>query len=439
MENIKKKNSTEKFSTKRSAQGKQVTIEGFANKAVVDRAGDLIPGNAWDLKNFEKNPIIFFNHNKDIPIGKATAFEASDDGLKMKVAISKSEAPPVPFIRDMISEGILRTFSVGFDDKGSAEKDADGINVIKSAELFETSVVTLPMNTDSEFDLSKAAVNWIVKDMSYHEAASEIVAKVKGCPIAGLLHHGLAMAQTKYGEDEYQETELKEKWAAASGLTIDKLNDILAGEETGAKELIKTFEDVYGIELKKKPKDDDDEDRYKTEKNAFQTCVSEKIPKLIDEGKSQEEAIAIAISMCQKEYKDYKVGSEDYKLFIEIAESKQAEQQETEDQPTVPLDSKTDETDFGSPAIELQKSQIALTGSMLTVMKEMLQEIRDMNAKIGDISQAKQSQDESEAKEGSDRNEETDDEEDQEKNLDGWNQKLISFQQRLETIKTNLT
>ena len=61
--------------------GGETVIEGWANKAVVDRGKDFIGKSAWDLTNFEKNPVILFNHDKDKPIGKALGVEATDDGL----------------------------------------------------------------------------------------------------------------------------------------------------------------------------------------------------------------------------------------------------------------------------------------------------------------------------------------------------------------------
>ena len=139
------------FKLKENTDKKQMEIEGFANKAVTDRIGDLIPKEAWELDNFIKNPIIFFNHDSEHPIGKAIKVEPHEDGLKIKIRLSRTKEGKVPYVRDLISEGILRSFSVGFDDHGSSEKNSDGINVIKRAELIETSVVCVPMNQDSLF------------------------------------------------------------------------------------------------------------------------------------------------------------------------------------------------------------------------------------------------------------------------------------------------
>ena len=142
------------FKAQESSKG-GLTIEGWANKAIVDRGGDIIPKSAWDLENFKKNSIILFNHDKNQPIGKAVSIEPRDEGLYVKAKISASADPGISKVRDLIKEGVLNAFSVGFDSIDEA-KSADGHNEIRAAELFEISVVSIPMNQDSLFSLSKS-------------------------------------------------------------------------------------------------------------------------------------------------------------------------------------------------------------------------------------------------------------------------------------------
>ena len=105
--------------------------------------------------NFKKNAIILWNHDKNKPIGRALAVEARDEGLYVKARISASADPEISRIRDLIQEGVLNAFSVGFDASEEA-KSVDGYNEIRGAELFEISVVSLPMNQDSLFTTTKA-------------------------------------------------------------------------------------------------------------------------------------------------------------------------------------------------------------------------------------------------------------------------------------------
>jgi HK97 family phage prohead protease/HK97 family phage major capsid protein len=133
-----------------------VTISGYASTKDFDRAGDSISAEAWTkggLANFEKNPIILFNHNYDKPIGRAIGLKVTDQGLEMKAKISKS-APD--HVAELVKEGILGAFSVGFRVKDADYiKETDGL-MIKDAELFEVSVVSVPCNQAATFSLAKS-------------------------------------------------------------------------------------------------------------------------------------------------------------------------------------------------------------------------------------------------------------------------------------------
>ena len=133
-----------------------VNIRGLASTNSIDRVGDVINHDAWTksggLNNFEKNPIILFNHNYDKPIGRATSMEVSKSGLELGARISKSAGD----IKDLIKDGVLGAFSVGFRVKDAVyNEETDGLE-IKDAELFEVSVVSVPANQTAMFSLAKS-------------------------------------------------------------------------------------------------------------------------------------------------------------------------------------------------------------------------------------------------------------------------------------------
>ena len=139
-----------------STEDGSVIIRGMASTADFDRAGDQIPASAWakgGLGNFEKNPIILFNHDYNKPIGRATKLTVTEHGLEMEARISKS-APD--HVAELVKEGILGAFSVGFRVKDADYiKETDGI-LVKDAELFEVSVVSVPCNQAATFSLAKS-------------------------------------------------------------------------------------------------------------------------------------------------------------------------------------------------------------------------------------------------------------------------------------------
>ncbi len=134
-----------------------LTITGFANTISKDRAGDVIVASAWTtsnaLKNYMKNPIILFGHDHSRPIGKCVDLYPTEMGLQITVEIFKGADPA---IFDLIKNGVLRTFSVGFRILDADWDDDTNTFMILDLELFEVSVVSVPCNQDSTFTLAKS-------------------------------------------------------------------------------------------------------------------------------------------------------------------------------------------------------------------------------------------------------------------------------------------
>jgi HK97 family phage prohead protease/HK97 family phage major capsid protein len=149
-------NLTSTFKALQEDEDGSVVIAGMASTKDFDRAGDSISPEAWmkgGLNNFEKNPIILFNHDYNKPIGRATGLKVTENGLEMKAKISKSAPDSVA---QLVKEGILGAFSVGFKVKDADYiKETDGL-MIKDAELFEVSVVSVPCNQAATFSLAKS-------------------------------------------------------------------------------------------------------------------------------------------------------------------------------------------------------------------------------------------------------------------------------------------
>jgi HK97 family phage prohead protease len=147
---------TNTFKTLGEDEDGSVDIKGLASTNAVDRAGDVINHDAWiqknGLENYKTNPIVLFNHDYNKPIGRATSLEVTENGLEFGAKISKSSGE----IKDLIKDGVLGAFSVGFRVKDADyNKETDGYT-IKDAELFEVSVVSVPCNQGAMFSVSKS-------------------------------------------------------------------------------------------------------------------------------------------------------------------------------------------------------------------------------------------------------------------------------------------
>jgi len=363
-ENVKTMISTDEFDIKQ--QGGNVVIEGFANKATVDRGDEMIATDAWDLSNYKKNPVILYNHGMDklggTPIGKALEVRPTEDGLFLKVQISKSKAPDIQMIRDLIEERILRAFSVGFNPIQTENVDLDGksIRKITKAELFEVSVVGIPMNQDSLFSLSEkgfhAVKSLLLKEKGATRASEveDLIGRGDRKAIFARVAKAAAVPQEDIldmtaGNKEISDEILEHFRSEIKSLNLkEALEQALASLEEGVSpeeirvSLAATLATGEQSEEAEKPEEDaesagkaEDEDKPKEEgegdsqhsgeeppapkeegdgdaleepedsrrKADFQDCVAAKVPALLEEGMERDEAVATAIAKCQEEGK----------------------------------------------------------------------------------------------------------------------------------------
>lgn len=134
-----------------------IFIEGYASTVDIDRSGDVVPKSVWEagIQNYLKNPIILAQHDYDDPIGRMTDYRVDDKGLWVKARISSAAEEVFGLIKDKI----LTAFSIGFRIMDAEYNSAAEVFVIKELELVEISVVSVPCNQNTLFDLSKAFDN----------------------------------------------------------------------------------------------------------------------------------------------------------------------------------------------------------------------------------------------------------------------------------------
>jgi HK97 family phage prohead protease/HK97 family phage major capsid protein len=133
--------------------GDSIYIEGYASTTDVDRQGDIVPAGVWEagLKNYLRNPIILAQHDHDDPVGRMIQHRIDSNGLWIKARISAAAE-----IYNLVKDGVLTAFSVGFRVLDAEYNAATELFVIKKLELVEISVVSVPANQNTLFSLSKA-------------------------------------------------------------------------------------------------------------------------------------------------------------------------------------------------------------------------------------------------------------------------------------------
>jgi HK97 family phage prohead protease/HK97 family phage major capsid protein len=131
-----------------------IEISGYASTVDVDRHGDVIPTSVWEkgLENYIKNPVILAFHDHTQPVGRMTEHKVDAKGLWIKARISKAAEK----VYQLIKDEVLTAFSVGFRIKDAEYNSAAEVFLVKDLELHEISVVSVPANQNTLFNLSKS-------------------------------------------------------------------------------------------------------------------------------------------------------------------------------------------------------------------------------------------------------------------------------------------
>ncbi|MFQ5834317.1 MAG: HK97 family phage prohead protease [bacterium] len=142
------------------------TFLAIASTEDKDRDGDIIQQSGWDLRNYEKNPVVLWAHrHTDLPIAKAEKIKVEDNKLVFKPKFATYEEYPfADTVFKLYKGGFINSFSVGFQPKESEPLDEDnlfsGRRIIKQ-ELLEISGLPLPSNPSARIReaLSKGIIS----------------------------------------------------------------------------------------------------------------------------------------------------------------------------------------------------------------------------------------------------------------------------------------
>ena len=132
---------------------KYLEIEWYASTKDKDRGHDIVEPKAFEnaLATYMTNPVVLLQHKHDKPIGTVTEASIDNKGLYIKANITEN----TDNVMSAIKNWVLRTFSIGYglkewDYEVEETVDENGkydyTTTIKNLELYEISVVSVPMN-----------------------------------------------------------------------------------------------------------------------------------------------------------------------------------------------------------------------------------------------------------------------------------------------------
>lgn len=142
--------------------------------ATVDRYGDVIEAEGWDLRWFKRNPIALFGHSGDFPIGTWEDVRVEGGKLigKLKLA-AEGTSPRIDELRRLVQQKVLKAVSVGFKPVESEPMgQRGGVRYLKQ-ELLETSLVSVPANPAALAVAKSLHVSSETIRMAFGEQATE--------------------------------------------------------------------------------------------------------------------------------------------------------------------------------------------------------------------------------------------------------------------------
>lgn len=131
----------------------------------IDRDNEVLLSRGLRAQEFLKNPVVFWNHNYDVPIGKAIKIMGEPNRVRAVAKIAERPASHEgewfpDTVLSLMDQGVIRGVSVGFqstETRRPTPEDkmtfGDKVSTIHSKwNLLEFSVVSIPANAEALID-----------------------------------------------------------------------------------------------------------------------------------------------------------------------------------------------------------------------------------------------------------------------------------------------
>ena len=130
------------------SDGEKKRFSFVINTGAQDRHGSIVVPEGGDLTAYKRNPMVLFNHDMNMPIGRAVSVELKGGKLIGTVEFD-SDDPEAAKIERKVENGFINATSIGFIVKEwTFDEDTDVFRVLQW-ELVEFSIVTVPSNPEA--------------------------------------------------------------------------------------------------------------------------------------------------------------------------------------------------------------------------------------------------------------------------------------------------
>jgi len=285
------------------------SISYLVSDETVDRMGDIIKVKGWDLSSYKQNPVVLWSHDgsNTPPIGKAANVRRRYGPARLTADIEFAPKEAFEFadtIYQLASRGFIRATSVGFmptmaEEVDEKKREKLGLGpygqLYTGAELMEISVVAVPANPSALQDGVKALTSEGLLD------SGKVARFLDTFPA----NEEIALARVRAACRSFVDFGAKAATAAAA----DQLADGLAAP-------------AEDFQVKSPA--------CRMDGETTEECVERKIPELIEEGMEDDQAVAVANSVCETACSDKSIeedGSSESQLRLVEAMTSLIEQQ----------------------------------------------------------------------------------------------------------------
>jgi HK97 family phage prohead protease len=123
-------------------------VEVIISTSALARDGHILEPSGCDLSNYQANPIVLWQHNPDVPVGRANDLSVGDDKIRARITFAPvGISPKADEVRGLVKNGIVSGVSVGFDVIDAEpldEKQPRGGQRFTKWELLECSFCSVP-------------------------------------------------------------------------------------------------------------------------------------------------------------------------------------------------------------------------------------------------------------------------------------------------------
>lgn len=159
------------------------SVTAYITTREMDRDFDVVIPEGMTNKNFRRNPVVLFGHNKVgttmsdyFPVAKSLWEEVDAEGIRAKIKFDTR--PEAQEVYRLMKEGFLNAFSVGFKPIEYIVNKSGGNDYTKW-ELLEFSVVPIPSNAGALAIEVKEVLNKLNKKERTKEMSEEYMAMIE--------------------------------------------------------------------------------------------------------------------------------------------------------------------------------------------------------------------------------------------------------------------